>query len=193
MKRRGVFGAAGRALLVGAALLVLLSGARQAGAQNIFEQLFGGGDRAAARRAPARDRAREKPKAKKPESQKRDQTKPASSVPAPGANAAEAPPPPYEPQMMRLAELLGALSFLRDLCGAGDGDDWRAKMTSLLNAEAPAAGPRRQRLTASFNRGFRGYELTYRACTPNAQTAVARYFDEASHIARDISYRFGNP
>jgi uncharacterized protein (TIGR02301 family) len=185
----------GRALVVGAALLVLLSGARQAGAQNFIEDLFGGGDRPAARRAPApvRERAREKPKPKKIESQKRDHTKPASSPPASGANATEAPPPPYEPQMLRLAEILGALSFLRDLCGAGDGDDWRAKMTSLLNAEAPASGPRRQRLTASFNRGFRGYELTYRSCTPNAQTVVARYFDEASHIARDISYRFGNP
>jgi uncharacterized protein (TIGR02301 family) len=46
---------------------------------------------------------------------------------------------------------------------------------------------------ASFNRGFRGYELTYRSCTPNAQTAISRYLAEASRLTRDITYRYGNP
>lgn len=116
-----------------------------------------------------------------------------SPAPPPPAAAVEAPPPPYEPQMLRLAEILGSLSFLSDLCTKGDGDDWRDKMASLLQAEAPDAGARRQKLTASFNRGFRGYELTYYSCTANAHVAMERYFDEASRLSRDISYRYGNP
>jgi len=94
--------------------------------------------------------------------------------------------------MTRLTEILGALSFLRDLCGDGDGEEWRGKMSTLLNAEAPS-GARRQKLTAAFNRGFRGYELTYRACTPNARLVISRYLDEASRLSREIAYRYGNP
>ena len=88
--------------------------------------------------------------------------------------------------------MLGALAFLRDLCGSGDGEEWRGKMSALLDADAPS-GARRQRLMASFNHGFRGYELTYRACTPNAKTVISRYLAEASRLTRDITYRYGNP
>lgn len=105
---------------------------------------------------------------------------------------AETPPTPYDGKLRRLAEVLGGLSYLRDLCGDGDGDDWREKLARLREADSPT-GARRERLTASFNRGFRGYELTYRVCTPNARTTIARYLDEADRLARDITVHYGNP
>jgi uncharacterized protein (TIGR02301 family) len=180
-----------RAALAAATLLFV---AGDAPAQGLFD-LFGD-DRPARAPRPSRDipgsgRKRAAPKPKRVEAARPaagalvDAAKPAAAGP-------DAPPPPYEPQMIRLTEVLGALSFLRDLCGAGDGDDWRTKMTALLDAEAPS-GARRERLVASFNRGFRGYELTYRSCTPNAKIAIARYLDEASRISNDITYRFGSP
>ena len=92
--------------------------------------------------------------------------------------------------MLRLAEILGALSYLRDICSAHDGDAWRGKMSALLDAEAKTQ-TRRERLAGAFNRGFRGYEVTYRTCTPNADTAITRYIDEGGKIARDINYRYG--
>jgi uncharacterized protein (TIGR02301 family) len=121
--------------------------------------------------------------------------KPGAAPGVPGGPGAAAPPPPYEGQLVRLSEVLGALAFLRDLCpekGVKDGADWRAKMSALLEAEAPG-GPRRDKYVAAFNRGFRGYELTYRACTANARNATARYLDEAAKISRDVTYRFGSP
>jgi len=42
----------------------------------------------------------------------------------------------------------------------------------------------------AFNRGFRDYELTYRACTPIARDVVARFLDEASRIAKDVANRY---
>lgn len=93
---------------------------------------------------------------------------------------------------MRLSEVIGALAFLRDLCGDKDGEEWRGKMSALIEAEAPG-GPRRDKYVAAFNKGFRGYELTYRRCTPNAKDATARYLDEAEKISKDVSYRFGTP
>jgi uncharacterized protein (TIGR02301 family) len=102
----------------------------------------------------------------------------------------EGPPPPYEPQLLRLSEILGALSYLRDICGDRDGDAWRSKMSGLLEAEAKTQS-RRERLAGAFNRGFRGYEVIYRTCTPNAETVIGRYLAEGGRIARDINYRYG--
>jgi uncharacterized protein (TIGR02301 family) len=115
---------------------------------------------------------------------------PAAASAAPEQPAVEGPPPPYEPQLLRLSEILGALSYLRDVCGARDGEAWRAKMAALLDAEAKTQ-TRRERLAGAFNRGFRGYEVIYRTCTPNAETVIARYLSEGGRIARDIAYRYG--
>lgn len=156
---------------------------------DFFSRLFGGGW-PAARSAPPPGEHR----AQKPKSKKKLPPKPQQAAPGPGGPAspgADGPPPPYEPQLLRLSEILGALAFLRDLCGAEDGDDWRAKMASLLDAEAKT-GQRRQKLAGAFNRGFRGYETTYRTCTPNAHSAISRYLQEGGRLAHDIAYRYGN-
>jgi uncharacterized protein (TIGR02301 family) len=117
--------------------------------------------------------------------------KPEQKAPEPAVQA-EPPPAPYDPQLVRLSEVLGGLSFLRDLCGDGDGEDFRSKMSQLRDSAAPA-GLRRQKLTAAFNRGFRGYELTYRSCTPNARLVIARYLEEAERLSQDVVTRYGNP
>jgi uncharacterized protein (TIGR02301 family) len=173
-------------------LLVAIGGAPPAQAQFPFD-LFGLG--AQPRRAPVmREPGPQRPRAKRDDAKrKRDAAKNQPGQNKAGAQeGAEAPPPPYEPQMTRLAEILGALSFLRDLCGDKDGGEWRAKMSALLDAEAQS-GTRRQKLTSAFNRGFRGYEITYHDCTPNARLAISRYLDEGSRLTHEITYRYGNP
>ena len=110
---------------------------------------------------------------------------PAHAQPSAGGRA------PYENDLQRLSEILGALHYLRDLCGAKEGQIWRNEMQALVNAEAPS-GERRERLIASFNRGYRGFQQTYRTCTPAADYAIRRYLDEGSRIARDITARYAN-
>jgi uncharacterized protein (TIGR02301 family) len=110
---------------------------------------------------------------------------PALAQPAAGGRA------PYESDLQRLSEILGALHYLRDLCGAREGQIWRNEMQALVDAEAPS-GERRERLIASFNRGYRGFQQTYRTCTPAADYAIRRYLDEGSKIARDITARYAN-
>jgi len=113
----------------------------------------------------------------------------ATPAPTPTPTPAEAPPP-YEPQLLRLAELMGALSYLRDLCQAGDGAQFRDKMSRLLEAEAHTE-ERKAALAGAFNRGFGDYALTYRTCTSNATEVIGHYLEEASRIARDIAGRYG--
>ena len=98
--------------------------------------------------------------------------------------------PPYEVPLQRLAELLGTLSYLRDLCGNADGSEFRARMSTLLDAEA-AVGPRRERIAGYFNRGWREYELLHRTCTPVSRLVVQRSMDEAGRLARELGSRFG--
>ncbi|WP_442866475.1 TIGR02301 family protein [Aminobacter sp. NyZ550] len=97
---------------------------------------------------------------------------------------------PFEPGLMRLAEVLGSLHFLRNLCGE-KGSQWRAEMEKLLQAENPSP-ERRARFIASFNRGYRSFDGTYTACTPSATEAISRYMKEGEALSRDIASRFGN-
>jgi uncharacterized protein (TIGR02301 family) len=98
---------------------------------------------------------------------------------------------PYDTELQRLAEILGSLQYLRTVCGAKEGQKWRAEMQSLIDAEAPG-GERRRKIVASFNNGYRGFEQTYRTCTPAADLAIRRYLDEGAKIAREITARYAN-
>jgi uncharacterized protein (TIGR02301 family) len=98
---------------------------------------------------------------------------------------------PFDADLQRLAEILGALHYLRGICGANEGAVWRNEMQALIDAEAPA-GDRRDRMISSFNRGYRGFQQTYRTCTPAADLAIRRYLEEGSKISRDITARFAN-
>jgi uncharacterized protein (TIGR02301 family) len=105
--------------------------------------------------------------------------------------AIEGGPAPYDADLMRLSEILGALHYLRPLCGANEGNKWRDQMQALLGAEAQS-GDRHDRLVASFNNGYRAFQRTYRTCTPAAIVVVRRYLDEGAKISREITARFTN-
>ena len=92
---------------------------------------------------------------------------------------------PYDDKLMRLSEILGAVHYLRELCGADEGQLWRDRMRDLIEAEGTTA-LRRARLTRSFNKGYQGYSRTYRTCTPSAETAVKRFLTEASQLTEDL-------
>ncbi len=97
---------------------------------------------------------------------------------------------PYESGLLRIAEVMGSLHFLRNLCG-DKGDQWRQTMERLLAAENPDP-ERRARFIASFNRGYRSFESTYTQCTSSATEAIGRYTVEGENLARDLAARFGN-
>jgi uncharacterized protein (TIGR02301 family) len=105
--------------------------------------------------------------------------------------AAQGSAAPYDGDLQRLAEILGALHYLRGICGGNDGQKWRNEMQALLDAEAPS-GDRRSRLQVRFNRGYRGFQQTYRTCTPAADLVIRRYLDEGAKIAREITARYSN-
>ncbi len=104
---------------------------------------------------------------------------------------AETAPAAFDGDLQRLAEIMGALHYLRAVCGANEGQKWRNEMQALIEAEAPD-GDRKRKIVASFNRGYRGFQQTYRTCTPAADLAIRRYLDEGAKIAREITARYAN-
>jgi uncharacterized protein (TIGR02301 family) len=110
-------------------------------------------------------------------------------VAAPGR--AEEQAAPYDATLQRLSEILGALHYLRGICGANEGQKWRNQMQALVDAETPT-GERRARMVASFNRGYRVFQQSYHACTPAAGEVIRRYLDEGSKIAREVTARYAN-
>jgi len=112
---------------------------------------------------------------------------------APGGTPAraEAAAAPFDASLQRLAEILGALHYLRNICGANEGQKWRNEMQAIIDAEVPS-GERRARMIASFNRGYRGYQQSYRTCTPAAEVVIRRYLEEGSKIAREMTARYAN-
>lgn len=103
----------------------------------------------------------------------------------------EEKPTPYDPQLMRLAEILGSIQYLRSLCGE-PAADWRVAMQQLLDAEAANEPQRRERLTAAFNHGYRSFAAVHIACTAAARSAEARYRNEGATLSTEIAARFGN-
>ena len=134
-------------------------------------------------------------------------TPPPAAKPAPARPPASAGPPvapsgppppllqdepaPYDPDLERLSEILGALHFLRGICSSTEGQKWRNEAQALIDAEAPT-GNRHDEMIAGFNRGYRGFQQSYRTCTPAADAVIRRYLEEGAKIARDITARYAN-
>ena len=92
---------------------------------------------------------------------------------------------PYDEKLMRLSEILGAVHYLRELCGANEGQAWRDRMAELVQSEG-ANSLRKARLSRSFNQGYQSYSRTYKSCTPTAQTAISRFMAEGAQIAEGL-------
>lgn len=115
---------------------------------------------------------------------------PGDDLPSIVPRESTAPPPPddrpYDGKLMRLAEILGAIHYLRELCGAQEGQLWRDQMKEILKNEGTTA-VRRAKLVSSFNDGYRGYRRTYRTCTESAALATARFSTEGASIAASLA------
>jgi uncharacterized protein (TIGR02301 family) len=139
---------------------------------------------------PAKTPDHKKSKDTKHKPKKAETPKPAPDAKA-NAPVPEAPPAPYDAELLRLAEILGALTYLDDLCAPNPSGDWRGKMQALLETAAKTQASK-DRLAGSYNRGFRDYERTYHYCTQNAQLVISRFIAEGGKIAHDVVNRYGS-
>ncbi len=111
------------------------------------------------------------------------------------ATSAVAALPPYAADLERLAEILGSLQFLSELCDA-DQTGWREQMEAIIALEGGRDDSSEEweaRLTNLFNVGYSSFASVYRSCTTSALTAIAHYRDAGAEIAAGITSRYGTP
>jgi uncharacterized protein (TIGR02301 family) len=109
--------------------------------------------------------------------------------PAPKAEPPEPPPAAYEPDLLRLAEVMGALSFITALCGEPEAGAWRERMAQLVEAEGTTP-QRRERLAGAFNRGFLGHQPAHRRCTDRSRQARERLIAVGQRLTRELASRY---
>jgi uncharacterized protein (TIGR02301 family) len=100
-------------------------------------------------------------------------------------------PAPYDEKLLRMAEILGSVHYLRNLCN-GPEAQWRQLMGAFLAEETRNEPKRAASLTAGFNRGYRSFAAIYTRCTPQALAAEQKYRAEGATLATEITARFGN-
>ena len=107
---------------------------------------------------------------------------------------AEPPPPPYDKELLRLASVMGTLSYLSALCPSSlampQKIDFYAEMEKLLTSEGATAA-RREHLIGAFNEGITAYQIMHHHCTPAAERVMTAYLKEGSSIAALINKRYG--
>lgn len=104
--------------------------------------------------------------------------------------AASANDAPYGGKVVRLAQILGSLHYLRNLCGDDD-TQWRDHMDNILTSENPSEYER-MRLIRAFNQGYEAFAENYTTCTQSAHNAIGRYMKEGEALSKDLVSRYGN-
>jgi uncharacterized protein (TIGR02301 family) len=116
--------------------------------------------------------------------QRRSVPPPAGEEPAP-----EPPPAAYEPELLRLAEVLGTLSYMTNLCEQRGSESWQPRMTQLIDAEGTTV-LRRERLAGAYNRGYIGHQSAHRTCSDASRLVIERLIQQGQKLTRELSTRY---
>jgi uncharacterized protein (TIGR02301 family) len=93
---------------------------------------------------------------------------------------------PMENGLERLAEILGSVHHLREVCGANEGALWRNKMIDMMNTAALGA-EQRQAMIAHFNDAYYQARAAFPHCSAKAAAKANSLFDEAQRLAGRLS------
>ncbi|WP_181705841.1 TIGR02301 family protein [Chthonobacter rhizosphaerae] len=98
--------------------------------------------------------------------------------------------PAYEADLLALAGILGAVSYLDSLCGNAESGVWRARMKALVDAQKMSPEDRR-RYVDVYNRGQRTFASVHRVCTDETRAVLAHYLEDGAAIAERLEEKYG--
>ncbi|WP_317993030.1 TIGR02301 family protein [Bartonella gliris] len=98
--------------------------------------------------------------------------------------------PPYDTKLLRLAEILGSLHSLQNLCSIPT-NQWYDHMTTLIEAEKPTP-KRRAYFYEAFNEAYRAFSENYHYCTQSAIEANQRYIKEGRDLSENLIMNLNN-
>mmetsp|Transcript_19800 Transcript_19800/g.25952 ORF Transcript_19800/g.25952 Transcript_19800/m.25952 type:complete len:138 (-) Transcript_19800:7-420(-) len=100
--------------------------------------------------------------------------------------------PPYESRLHRVAELVGSLHYITNLCGTAKNDQFRIKMQEFIEAETLNEPLRRKLLISKYNKGYRAFASVYTSCTDSAKLVETNYRTEGKALIEELLSRYSN-
>jgi uncharacterized protein (TIGR02301 family) len=97
-------------------------------------------------------------------------------------------PVSYDPELARLATILGSLHYLRNLCGE-NGNQWRDEMEAIILSDKMES-LRKKRAIAAFNDGYQAFSASYTQCNPRAIEAIGKFQTEGASLTATILTRY---
>jgi uncharacterized protein (TIGR02301 family) len=97
-------------------------------------------------------------------------------------------PVSYDPELARLATILGSLHYLRNLCGE-TGNQWRDEMETIILSDKMES-LRKKRAIAAFNDGYQAFSASYTQCNPRAIEAISKFQTEGAALTATILTRY---
>ena len=97
--------------------------------------------------------------------------------------------PPFEDDLLRLAEIIGALEYLHPLCARQKAGVWKVEMANLLDSVG-ADPARRARHIAHYNQAYARFTQLHRSCTEVTTKIVDIYEKEAIVLTRQMANEF---
>ena len=94
----------------------------------------------------------------------------------------------YDPELARLATILGSLHYLRNLCGE-TGNQWREEMETIMLSDKMES-LRKKRAIAAFNDGYQAFSASYTQCNPRAIEAIGKFQAEGTSLTATILTRY---
>lgn len=88
--------------------------------------------------------------------------------------------------LVRLAEILGSVHHLREICGADEGAMWRNKMIDMMNV-ASLDAEARQRMISHFNDAYYQARSTFPECSTPAAAKSNALLEEGRRLAASLA------
>ena len=92
----------------------------------------------------------------------------------------------YQSQLLRLAEVMGSLHYLRSLCDRNDSQIWRSNMMKLLDLERPPQDVRAQ-MVSRFNGSYEENRRNYSRCSSGARSRIRSLAGEGERLINGLS------
>lgn len=97
-------------------------------------------------------------------------------------------PVSYDPELARLATILGSMHYLRNLCGEV-GNQWREEMETIILSDKMES-LRKKRAISAFNDGYQAFSSSYAECNPRAIEAIGKFQIEGAKLTATILTRY---
>ena len=92
----------------------------------------------------------------------------------------------HSTRLVRIAEIMGGLHYLRGICDKENNQVWRGNMLRLLDLEQPPQDVR-ERMVSRFNSYFDREKRSYSTCNRKATREIKRLAGEGQQLTSELT------